>query len=191
MILFSVGFSLLFIAVFFSIVFTSYGIPVVLGSIFIIGSFILTDFICFDSQCKPLRGRVDRIVAKLFIKLIKARQVTASEVSFGGLGEKKLYRWEIEKLVELIVRDFVQRWYSTLSEDDHFPSEVEHLLLDFSMVLEDRLSRTDTKEVFCDLLSVAVRHLSVLNDIGCRRKEGVFLLDSSSVSEFVKEPDQS
>jgi hypothetical protein len=175
------------IVVLFSFMWTTYGIPVILGSIFLVFSFLLTDFICFDRQSQLLRKNVDGTLANFIVKFVKARQITPAEVNFGGRYNKKLSRWEIEKLVELILRDFVVKWYTSFSEDDHFPSEVRHLLHDFSTVVEERLTSTDTKEVFCDLLSVALRHLSVLNDIGSRQ-QGVFILNPASVREFLKEP---
>ena len=157
-------------------------------------------FVCFHEQGSFARQKLDEAVGKLLIKLAKAKSARFQQAVTWkyNTGKRKLSHFEVEKLIQLITRDFVTDWYGQFSQDDHFPSECKHLLDTFAGNLADRMRQVRMQPLLCDVVAVTVRHLAALNDIGALAESGgrrqgqqmqaILISDSSAVEHFLNLP---
>ena len=77
-----------------------------------------------------------------------------------------LVHYESQKIVQLIVRDFVITWYRNVSKDKELPSDVVRLLQHLSLDLYFRLQRVDLEEIILTILPLINPFLSTLNEVG-------------------------
>lgn len=157
-------------------------------------------FVCFHHQGGLVRQKLDELVGKLLLKLAKSKSSRLQQtVTWNySIGKRKLSHFEVEKLIQLIMREFVIEWHSQFSQDDHFPSECRHLLETFAGSVEDRMNQVHTQQLLCDVIAVTVRHLSALNDIGAlaeddgrrqgKQTQAILISHGSAVEHFLTLP---
>ena len=157
-------------------------------------------FVCFHHQGGLVRQKLDELVGKLLLKLAKSKSARLQQtVTWNySISKRKLSHFEVEKLIQLIMRDFVIEWHSQFSQDDHFPSECRHLLETFAGSVEDRMNQVQTRQLLCDVIAVMVRHLSALNDIGAlaeddgrrqgKQTQAILISHKSAVEHFLTLP---
>ncbi|XP_061574691.1 sorting nexin-19 [Cololabis saira] len=66
---------------------------------------------------------------------------------------------EIQNTVEKIIRDFVTSWYSTVSSDSSFETEVQEAMISMATELKLRARNVDRKELLQNLLHLLGGHL--------------------------------
>ena len=154
--------------------------------------------VSFHERGGPVRQKLDKAVGKLLMKVVRARSQRLQQpvIWSHSPGKRKLYHFEVDKLIQLILRDFVRDWHSQFSQDEHFPSECKHLLETFAGHIEDRMNQVRTQQLLCDVVAVTVRHLSALNDIGALavneggrpgdQTQAILISHQSSVEHFLK-----
>ena len=143
---------------------------VILVLISITFGYLLARFLCFHPSALETRRILDDIVRRFIVRILRNQKSWQDTIK---LHKEKSYNYEVRKLTRLIRRDFVSDWYKKISSDSDFPAGVEQVLRGFASTLEDRLTNIDTKRVLCDVISVVMRHLEVLNDIQLKRRVGV------------------
>ena len=77
-----------------------------------------------------------------------------------------LIHFECQKIVQLIVRDFIVSWYSVVTKDKELPRDVVKLLQHLALDLYFRLQNVDLKDLILHVLPVINPFLSTLNEVG-------------------------
>lgn len=73
---------------------------------------------------------------------------------------------ELYAFLAIVLRDFVQSWYSNITADESFVTEIIHIVAHCSRALEQRLRKLDLESlVFNELPEVLDQHIAG----GCRR----------------------
>lgn len=57
---------------------------------------------------------------------------------------------ELYALLAIIMREFVQSWYSKITTDEHFVSEILHIIAHCSRALEQRFRKVDLESLVLD-----------------------------------------
>ena len=99
---------------------------------------------------------VDGIVNEIFVFLFKVglkKKATKSQ----GLCQK-----EATKISRLIVKDFVEHWYSEYSDDKEFPYDVLLLLEHLAIKLEDRCHAISIEELVAEIIPLVTRQLKAI-----------------------------
>ncbi|XP_055022884.1 LOW QUALITY PROTEIN: sorting nexin-19 [Boleophthalmus pectinirostris] len=86
------------------------------------------------------------------------RFITMEQISPSKEDEEKLDQ-EIHKTVRKIIRDFVTSWYSTVSTEKHFESDVHDAMIYMAMELKRRARQVDRKELTQRILDLFGCHL--------------------------------
>ena len=73
---------------------------------------------------------------------------------------------ESQKIIKLIVRDFVYQWSCSISQDKELVSEATKILECLSLALQLRLQNIDIKQLLVSVLPLLDQYLIVLNDVG-------------------------
>ena len=116
----------------------------------------LTTFITFHQRARRWRDSVDGIVKEIFVFLFKVglkKKATKSQ----GLCQK-----EATKISRLIVKDFVEHWYSEYSDDKEFPYDVLLLLEHLAIKLEDRCRAISIEELVAEIIPLVTRQLKAV-----------------------------
>ena len=89
----------------------------------------------------------------------------------------ELVHKEAQKLIQLIVRDFVVSWYHQISENQEFPRETVCLLEHLANDLQTRLATVDARSLLLSLLPLLDPYLTALNEVGYVNKRGKSTFD--------------
>ena len=98
---------------------------------------------------------------------------------------------EAQKMIQLIMRDFILTWYGKVTSDTEFPEDVERILEHIALEVNVRLQKVNYQEVVVELLELILPYLEVLNEAGIRSYSGVELFDVTSemcVKQFEANP---
>ena len=98
---------------------------------------------------------------------------------------------EAQKLIQLIMKDFVQSWYTNVTSDSEFPDDAQKILEHIALEINVRLQQVDMEEAIVDVLELILPYLEVLNQVGIRNYSGMELFDVSSetcVKQFEADP---
>lgn len=98
---------------------------------------------------------------------------------------------EAQKMVQLIMKDFILTWYAKVTSDTEFPEDVERILEHLALEVNVRLQKVNYQEVVVELLELILPYLEVLNEAGIRSYSGVELFDVTTemcVKQFEANP---
>ena len=84
---------------------------------------------------------------------------------------------ESQKMIQMIMRDFIHTWYNTVTNDTEFPEDVQKVLEHVALEINIRMQQIDLEEVIVELLELILPYLEVLNEAGVRNFNGVELFD--------------
>ena len=150
-------------------------------------------YVCYHPQAKERRKGIDRLYERLFKQLLgystarKSTTLSPPHVTKAAL----LCHKEAQKMIELIMRDFVSSWYGEITSDAEFPDDVQKILEHISLEINVRLQQVDLEEVVCELVTLVLPYLEVVNEAGKREFNGVEFFDithEKSLHEFESNP---
>lgn len=98
---------------------------------------------------------------------------------------------EAQKIIQLIMKDFILTWYANVTSDTEFPEDVEKILEHIALEVNARLQKVDYQEAVVELLELILPYLEVLNEAGIRSYSGVELFDVTTemcVKQFEVNP---
>lgn len=84
---------------------------------------------------------------------------------------------EAQKIIQHIMKDFIQTWYTNVTSDTEFPEDVQKILEHVALEINVRLQQIDYQESVVELLELILPYLEVLNEAGIRNLSGVKLFD--------------
>ncbi len=176
---------------------------VLLCSICILG-YCTASFLCYHPDAKPWRDRLDSWYEILFIwtlnyKHSKKPSDTGTQTSESQLLQqhppssrkdaptaqnKKVQvhssvacHKEAQKMIQLIMRDFIHKWYSDVTSDDEFPEDVQKILEHVALEINLRMHHIDLEEIVTEIATLVVPYLEVVNEAGTRDFNGVNIFD--------------
>lgn len=134
----------------------------------------LTTFIAFHQRASYWRDRVDGIIKETFVFLFKVgikKKATTSQ----GLCQK-----EATKISRLIVKDFVEHWYSEYSDDKEFPNDVLLLLEHLAIKLEDRCRPINIEKLLGEIIPLVTVQFKAVSSSAVEDNNGVKKFDVQS-----------
>jgi len=134
----------------------------------------LTTFTAFHQRANHCRDTVDNILNETFTFLFKVG-LKKKEQKSQGLCQK-----EATKISRLIVRDFVQYWYSEYSDDKEFPNDILLLLEHLAIKLEDRCRAINIEELLVEVLPLVTAQLEAVSSSAVEHCNGVKRFDVQS-----------
>lgn len=84
---------------------------------------------------------------------------------------------EAQKIIQLIMRDFIHKWYGDVTNDMEFPDDVQKLLEHVALETNIRLQEIDLEETVCEITALVIPYLEVVNETGARNYNGVEIFD--------------
>ena len=84
---------------------------------------------------------------------------------------------EAQKMIRLIMRDFVIEWYKNVTTEDEFPEDCHKILEHIALEINVRVQQIDLDEVVRELLSAVLPYLEALNQAGRVEYNGVEIFD--------------
>ena len=170
-------------------------------------SFYFLSLLCYRPEGREWRERLERSYALLFQNLFGtsvpppgsefedgARNHHANKPSGGARAgtplassrpfqphvSTKCHR-EAQKVIRLIMRDFVSVWYDNITVPDNgsvdFPDDVQKILEHIALEVSLRVQRIDLNETVCELLSLVLMYFEVVNETGRQTYRGVEIFD--------------
>ncbi len=94
---------------------------------------------------------------------------------------KKCHK-EAQKIIQLLMRDFVHSWYADITSDSEFPEDAQKILEHIAIEINVRLQQVDMEESVVELLELILPYLEVLNKAGIRSYSGTELFDVNTES---------
>lgn len=98
---------------------------------------------------------------------------------------------ESQKIIQLIMKDFIFAWYSNVTNDTEFPEDIQKILEHVTLEVNVRLQQVDYCEAVVEVLELILPYLEVLNEAGIRSYSGVELFDVTAemcVKQFEANP---
>ena len=145
-------------------------------------------FVCFVSEAWEWRTKLDRCYKKIF----SSKQDSTNWKSQSGPNQanvpkspnrvqvSKPSHKEAQKLIELIMQEFVLGWYGDITNDTEFPEDLEKVLEHVFLEVNVRLQKIDFEDTVCELLALVLTYLEALNEIGMIEYNGVSVFDVSN-----------
>ncbi len=99
---------------------------------------------------------------------------------------------EAQKIIQLLMRDFVRSWYSDITNDSEFLEDVQKVLEHIALEINIRVQQMDMEKVSVDLLELISPYLEVLNKVGSRSFNGGLelfdVINDKCLKEFEANP---
>lgn len=162
-------------------------------------------FICFQPEGKYLREKLDRYYEKLFIHTLNYAHSTSRSLSeystsdiLSGSNEslkkdkttctqkkpqvqasKPCHR-EAQKIIQLIMQDFIYSWYENVTDDLEFPDDVQKLLEHIALETNIRMQKIDLEKFITEIVMLLIPYLEVVNKSGMRKYNDIEVFDVNS-----------
>ena len=132
-----------------------------------VSSFVLATVICYHPYGGIFRQKfTELLLLSIAVYTTKTRNNGGSFMTTNRGHVSTLIHNESQKIVRLVVRDFVITWYSTVSNDKQLPRDVIRLLQHIALELYFRLQIVDVNDLIIHILPVINPFLSALNEVG-------------------------
>lgn len=108
-----------------------------------------------------------------------------------GVQPMKQCHKEAQKIIQLIMRDFITNWYADLTTDTEFPEDIQKILEHIALEINVRLQDINIEEAVVEALELILPYLEVLKEAGIRRYSGIELFDVNTevcVKQFETNP---
>lgn len=147
-------------------------------------------YVCFTLEGREWRRSLEASYERLFASVYGAGSPTARPRGRGrrGVSEERSAserrvraslqcHKEAQKMILLIMRDFVLRWYESITTDLEFPEDCQKILEHVALEVNVRLQRVDLDEVVHELLAAVLPYLEAVNRAGKLEYNGVEIFD--------------
>ncbi len=144
-------------------------------------------FVCFHNEGVHLRKKLDDYYETLFIRIFsythrknskdstKSDQITAQKVQ----ASKPCHR-EAQKIIQLIMRDFIHSWYGNVTSDLEFPDDIQKLLEHVALETNIRMQKIDLEEIITEIVTLVIPYLETVNESGMRNYNNIEVFDVNS-----------
>lgn len=99
---------------------------------------------------------------------------------------------EAQKIIQLVMKEFVRSWYSEVTSDTEFLEDVQKVLEHVALEVNVRMQQVNLDEVVVDILELILPYLEVLNKAGCRSYNGGIelfdVINDKCLKEFEANP---
>lgn len=86
---------------------------------------------------------------------------------------------EAQKMIQLIMRDFVCEWYKNITTEVEFPDDCQKILEHVALEINMRMQHIDLDEVVHEVLAALLPCLEVVNQAGKLEYNGVEIFDAT------------
>lgn len=84
---------------------------------------------------------------------------------------------EAQKMIRLIMRDFVLEWYENITTDLEFPDDCQKILEHVALEINVRMQRVDLDQVVHEVFTAVLPYLVAVNEAGQLEYNGVEIFD--------------
>ena len=99
---------------------------------------------------------------------------------------------EAQKIIQLLMKDFIRSWYLDLTNDIEFLEDVQKVLEHVALEVNVRVQQMNMEQVVVELLELILPYLEVLNKAGCRSYNGGLelfdVINNKCLKEFEANP---
>lgn len=157
-----------------------------------------TSYICYHPDARSWRDSLDSFYEALFVWTLNYKHTTTPTKPRATAGlvqdppspprhahtNKKTQvqssvhcHKEAQKMIQLIMRDFIHKWYGDVTNDDEFPEDVQKILEHIALEINIRLQQIDLEEIVKEIATLVVPYLEAVNEAGARDFNGVNIFD--------------
>ena len=165
-----------------------YGLPLaVLLAMVAVCVFCPVSYVSYTHEGQPWRRSLSRAYDKLFRvvyahprptnpPVARRRPVEKAEAQRAVPVSLECHK-EAQKMVQLVMRDFVLEWYEHMTDDSDFPEDCQKILEHVALEINLRLHRVNLREVVCELLAGVLPYLEAVSSAGTVEYKGVSVCD--------------
>lgn len=171
----------------FSVCTGLYGIPLaVLLGLLASSAYCGVTYLSFTLEGRQWRRALERSYDKLFSSVYGQRSLSWRRHDHGEVGDRdKKERVqaslqchkEAQKIIQLIMRDFVLEWYENIMTDLEFPDDCQKILEHVALEINIRMQRMDLDQVTHELITAVLPYLVAVNHAGTLEYNGVEIFD--------------
>ena len=165
-----------------------YGLPLaVLLGVLASCAYCGVSYVCFTLEGREWRRSLEESYDRLFASVYGAGSSPSARSRGRGraVGEERRGRVraslqchkEAQKMILLIMRDFVLKWYESITTDLEFPEDCQKILEHVALEVNVRLQQVDLDEVVHELLAAVLPYLEAVNQAGKLEYNGVEIFD--------------
>ncbi len=150
-------------------------------------------FVCFQAEGVHLRDKLEGYYETLFIRIFSYAHRTQSSKEQvpsknsekeNSAAEKvqasKPCHREAQKIIQLVMRDFIHSWYGNVTSDLEFPDDIQKLLEHVALETNIRMQKIDLEEIIGEIATLVIPYLEAVNDSGVRSYNNIEVFDVNS-----------
>lgn len=130
-------------------------------------SYCFISYLCFQPEAKIWRDKIN----KCWLSLMTSWKRNPTSLIPSRVTSPLVHK-ESQKLIQLILRDFVISWFHQISENDELPKEVVRLLEHIALELQTRVQAVDIDALILSLLPLLDPYITALNEVGFVNNRG-------------------
>lgn len=164
-----------------------YGVPVaVLLGLVASCAYCGVTYISFTLEGRQWRRALESSYDKLFSGVYGQRPLLESRPDRSEDGDKsttergqvslQCHR-EAQKMIQLIMRDFVLEWHTNVTTDLEFPEDCQKVLEHVALEINVRMQRIDLDQAVHELFTAVLPYLVAVNEAGRLEYNGVEIFD--------------
>ena len=146
-------------------------------------------YLSFTLEGRDGRARLERAYDNLFSTIYGANSPRTTRRQQRGRGaERRESRpkqpqpslschKEAQKMIRLIMRDFVLEWYKNVTTEDEFPEDCRKILEHVALEINIRVQQIDLDQAVQELLAAILPYLEAVNQAGKVEYNGVEIFD--------------
>ena len=130
-------------------------------------SYCFISYVCFQPEAETWRGKIN----KCWLSLMTSWKRNPTSLIPARVTSPLVHK-EAQKLIQLILRDFVISWFHQISENDELPKETVRLLEHIALELQTRIQAVDIDALILSLLPLLDPYITALNEVGFVNNRG-------------------
>lgn len=136
-------------------------------------SYAVVCYVCYNPNGSHWRRYINKLLIKVILSANSRRLLKRNK----SYEQSELVHKEGQKLIQLILRDFVTSWYYGISNNEEFPQEVSRLLEHIAIELQYRIQRANVNDTLLSILPLLDPYITALNEVGSVNERGKITFD--------------
>lgn len=168
----------------FSVCVGLYGVPLaVLLSLLASCAYCGVTYLSFTLEGRQWRQALEESYDKVFSGVYGQGSILGRRGEDGDRSKKergqaslRCHR-EAQKMIQLIMRDFVLEWYENVTTDLEFPDDCQKILEHVALEINVRMEQVDLDQVVHEIFTAVLPYLVAVNEAGQLEYNGVEIFD--------------
>ena len=130
-------------------------------------SYCFISYVCYQPEAEIWRDKLN----KCWLSLMTSWKRNPTSLIPTRVKSPLVHK-EAQKIIQLILRDFIISWFHQISENDEFPKETVRLLEHIALELQTRIQVVDIDALILSLLPLLDPYITALNEVGFVNNRG-------------------